>query len=327
MNFIRYNVLRYRFSSNIYRAFRKKQTQLSIIESERRKNVDIFDFMTLAKPMKKNSYFHAGENNLYGTGKLLRYFEELNEKNSVVEHGFIFGSFVHSFKVKSWTGCLVTFSDYRKKFLEEKTNKKVFCVGPYIHYFPSILNKKEITSFKKQLGRVLLVFPSHSLGDINLKYNKKEFRDSIVKLSQEFDTVLICLYWADIQKETYKDYSNDKFKIVTAGHIYDMYFLNRLRSIIELSDFVFSNSVGTHIGYSIYLNKPIYLQRQDIKIELIDPKSTQLSQRNKSDFDSMNSTINDIFELFDNKENRQITKEQFTYISELFGFKYLKKLD
>lgn len=323
-NYLRNFILKYRFSNVLYRILVSKTTKLSILESKKRMTIDIFDYVSLAKPIKKNYQFLPSENNLYGSGKLLNLIG-MNPDKYVLEHGFIFGSFVSEFKIKSWAKNLVTFSDYRKNFLLSKTNKKVICVGPYIHYFHSLVQEDKLQNLKKELGSVLLVFPSHSLSDIDVEYNKKEFKDKIIDLSNSYDTVLICLYWADILKgDVLNDYQNKKFKIVTAGHIYDTYFLNRLRSIFDLCDHVFSNSVGTHVGYAIYLNKPIYLINQNIKYKSNNSKSKGLTQRNDEDHLSKDSIINEVYSLF-NKNTKQITSKQYSFISKLFGFEHIKK--
>ena len=47
--------------------------------------------------------------------------------------------------------------------------------------------------------------------------------------------------------------------MVCAGHAYDPHFLDRLRTLIELSDITLSNNLGTHIGYCVSLGKPHWI--------------------------------------------------------------------
>ena len=42
----------------------------------------------------------------------------------------------------------------------------------------------------------------------------------------------------------------------------DCLFLSRLRSLISISDLTMSNSVGTHVGYCVYMGKPHYVYGQ-----------------------------------------------------------------
>ena len=104
----------------------------------------------------------------------------------------------------------------------------------------------------------------HSTHWINLEYNVSAFIKEIKHIAKDYDTVVVCMYWKDIINNAYERYINEGFEIVSAGHIYDSKnFLPRLKSIIELSDMVISNDVGSYVGQSIALNKPCYLFRQD----------------------------------------------------------------
>ena len=74
--------------------------------------------------------------------------------------------------------------------------------------------------------------------------------------SHNIKTVLICLYWKDIKMGIHKNYEKAGFKIVCSGYRDDIFFLARLRSLIEISDLTASNSVGTHVPYCLTLEKP-----------------------------------------------------------------------
>lgn len=295
-------------------------------ECMQRKYLDLYDIKSLSKKLESPNYFMIDENNLYGNGhKIFPYFKDLDVNKTAIEHGFIFGSLVQSFHIESWTNTVVTFSDYRKDFIKKKTDKEVVCVGPYIHYADSrnILSESEKMKKKDILGKVLLVFPSHSIMNLDVQYNKENFIDFIKNKSLDFDNVLVCLYWADIIKGEDKKFLEKGYKVVTAGHINDLYFLDRLKLIFELSDAVLTNSVGTHIGYSIFMGKPLILYKQKLNKQLIDLKSSDLQQRLDVDNQSMDITMDEIYTIFDNDIYCGITNAQYEFISELFGFKYI----
>lgn len=81
-------------------------------------------------------------------------------------------------------------------------------------------------------------------------------------MAKEFDTVIVCLYWKDILLGYDKEYKKRGWKLVSAGHIFDKYFLCRSRLIFELADCVMSNYAGGLVGNAVYFNKPVYLYRQ-----------------------------------------------------------------
>jgi len=115
---------------------------------------------------------------------------------------------------------------------------------------------------KRRLKRTLLVFPLHSVDEQEYTtYDTDAFIKRIEAVRQEhrYDSVMVCMYWHDVLTHKYVPYQNQGWKVVTAGHRLDTNFLRRLRSIISLADMVVTNGVGTHIGYAVCLNKPVYV--------------------------------------------------------------------
>lgn len=146
--------------------------------------------------------------------------------------------------------------------------EKIIVAGIYIHYAESLLTEKELSDIKSHFRKTLLIMPGHTTVSVDTKYNIDSFIDDIevTKAKHNFDTVLVCIYWTDYQKGRAQKFIDKGYKLCSAGHIYDRYFLNRLRSIISLADVVMSNLIGTNLGYSIALNKPYYLKLSE-KVE------------------------------------------------------------
>ena len=117
-----------------------------------------------------------------------------------------------------------------------------------------------------------------------------------------FETVFVNMYYYDILHTDYaKYYLEAGFKIVTAGHQLDIYFLSRLKSIIELSDYTVSNSVGTHLGYCIWMNKPHYIIDDQI-----------INETNERDYKKIGS--------FFLTYTEQIQPEQYAVVEKYWGF-------
>lgn len=203
----------------------------------------------------------------YGIVYLLRKYA--NYKRTLfyaVEHGFYLGDFVLKDELK--VGKIITFSKERKNIILSKNNNiEVEVIGPYIFYASSYYTNLELESIKKKYGRILLVFPSHSLEEVVYNYNIDKFIEIINKLKKDYDSVFVCLYYADIKKEIYKRYIEENYTIVSAGHKYDEKFLERLKSIILLADYSISNFFGTHVIYSTTLNKPHTIFEQTLEIK------------------------------------------------------------
>ena len=293
---------------------------------ESRRGISLFDYDALTDSIPTNKRFLIPENNLYGNGyKLLNYKSKIDFSNAGIEHGFIFGSLVQDFHLNSWTNHVVTFSDYRKDIIQKRINKDVICVGPYIHYADYILGEDELMKLKNSLGKVLLVFPQHSIAGVHMSYSSNPIIDCIKSIISEFDNVVMCFYWHDILMNKHVEYAKNGFKIVSAGHSNDIFFLDRLKTIFYLSDHVLTNSVGTHVGYSIFMNKPLKIIEQKVQIDIENKNIEEATQRSLADRESLLDVKSYIMDLFKDSSFDLITGEQRQFIGELFGFEYAER--
>ena len=74
-----------------------------------------------------------------------------------------------------------------------------------------------------------------------------------------------------------------------------------MKSIIELSDYTVSNSVGTHLGYCIWMNKPHYIIDDQI-----------INETNERDYKKIGS--------FFLTYTEQIQPEQYAVVAKYWGF-------
>jgi hypothetical protein len=110
----------------------------------------------------------------------------------------------------------------------------------------------------------------HSWTGVDNEFDKDELVQEIERLKPQFETIMVCLYYMDIQKGKHKPFKEKGYTIVCNGSRFDMNFISRHRDIIELADVTMSNGIGTHIGYSIALNRPHYYFKQNME-QTIDP--------------------------------------------------------
>lgn len=289
-------------------------------EIKKRAKLRLSDVEELAKPI--NIFSPTTEihqpNEWYGHAVILKKFLNLPNNYAfkfMIEHGMHISDRMLDLELSSKLKNVISYSKYRELAIR-KCNKKAFSIGPYINYAKPYLDRSETAKEKKKLGKVLLVFPSHSSVDFTLDFNVQNFYKKIKKIGRNFDTVRICLYWKDILRGQAKFY--EEFEVVTAGHVMDPMFLPRLRSIIENSDLTLSSVVGNHVGYSIFLGKP----------HLIIPQKHEISGR-KSEV----KLIEDVWWKDKNyikivkafsKLSNTITSEQKKLISYYWGFKEIK---
>ena len=78
----------------------------------------------------------------------------------------------------------MTFSNIRVKGLGS-LHKPVIAIGPYIHYAECMLNSEEMNSLKKELGKTLLFFPTHTCCEGGLEYEIHCMIDELLELKEK----------------------------------------------------------------------------------------------------------------------------------------------
>lgn len=206
-------------------------------------------------------------NSFYGIGKCLRNYAGVQTCiKACAEHGVYFGSYVNEQELdSSGLPCLFTFGAARLDHIRSASDVPVVTVGPYIAYAEDYLDLSEVSKAREALGRMLLVFPSHSVDRVKVDYEMPALVDAIeeVRADNGINTVLICLYYRDLLNGAAEAYENLGYRVVTAGYREDPLFLSRQRSLIGLADITMSNNVGTHVGYCAWLGKPHYVFNQE----------------------------------------------------------------
>lgn len=190
-------------------------------------------------------------------------------KHCMIEHGLYFAEYV--IKEECSMPCIdtiYTFSNYRKnailKEFGKNFEKEIITVGPYIQYATHFKSLDELRNIKASMGKILLVFPTHSFADCDDMYDFNQFSQCIDAMARDYDTVLISMIGYDIQRGFDKQYRDKGYRIVSSGTRNDPYFLNRQRDLMVLADMSISNNIGTHVGYCICLGTPHFIFDQNI---------------------------------------------------------------
>lgn len=297
-------------------------------EVEYRGNLDIFDYKGIAKPLPKYFEEILTDNNCFGMGRTLRKYAGIktNHINSIIEHGYFFGEYVPIQEQITFAKQILTFGDIRKTHLEAKIkDKRITPIGPYIHYAPLFYDKEEYDRLKEMLGKVLLVFFSHSATGCSVSFDIDYIMSKIEEVRNGFDTVIVSVFWSDITSELVELLEKHNCIVFSAGHRYDYNFLSRQKTVISLADATMSNNIGTHIAYCTYLGKPHWIVRQEISysskggggqgnIDIVKQiKSDMASAKEKEELMTTFSTFSDV-----------LLEDQKIVASKFFGFNHIK---
>lgn len=259
-------------------------------------------------------------NKCYGNCNVLKEaFGDDFHPHCMVEHGLYFAEYVLEGEcTMDCIDTIYTYSDYRKnailKHFGGKIDKEIITVGPYIQYAKNFKSKEDLHKLKSELGKVLLVFPSHNFADEDSLYDFNAFSQCIDEMAADYDTVLISMLGYDIQHGFDKQYRDKGYKIVSSGTRNDPYFLSRQRDLMELADMTISNSVGTHIGYSICLGTPHYIFDQ----EIIAVKKAASAHGSDHLQDIREREYAEIKSVFNSREP-VITQEQVAMVKKYWG--------
>lgn len=249
-----------------------------------------------SKMLLYNSCF-ARESLLYGHIDSLYHYAGLGNYNPIylpkVEHGVNFTETSMARRDLRICPNLVFQGEYKKKMIHSLSPlTPVFSVGPYIHYASHYYSKSLIEKIKKQYGKTLLVFPPHSYEKSSMDYDMKNFVDYVMKkYGNSYKTILVSSYWLNLNSPIYKMFTAKGAKVVSAGARFDPNFIRRLKTIISISDKVVCNDIGTHIGYSVYMGKPVEI----IKTKIEKKDATVFSSKETSTYSKNYELFYDAF--------------------------------
>lgn len=289
------------------------------------KESEIFDYESNIKPkFHKYTELYRG-NTYYGNERIMNLYSGHKEPiKGCIEHGLYFGETTFDAEIKdSGLPGLLTYSEVRRNHIREKSDIYTIAVGPYIHYAKE-MDEMKIKNIRKKIGKTLLVFPMHSTDVIKCEYDIEEYIKYIRKFSEDkkFQSVIVCMFYRDIELGRAKKYINAGFKIVSAGYKVDPFFLERLKSVFLISDYVLTNDVGTHVGYAVYLNKPVFIWKQNREYNGRG-KNDVLENVPTEKFESANNEKEEIYKAF-SKFSKNISSHQFELCKKYWGFDCVK---
>lgn len=313
-NFIGSKILKNSFVLNtIYnRIYVWKNKAIFMKEVDRRKKLSVLDYNELSQELPFCPIEFVKDSNFYGYANCIKKSAGLDVLDCSIEHGLYYDdSYIPSASFSRTIKKIITLSDIRVRLISEKTGKPTLAIGPYIHYANSLLSNDQKKVIKEKYGKILLFFPSHGDVEGKVSYNVKNIVNRILELKEKysFDTIFVNMYYYDILYNTkfVREYEKAGFYITTAGHRYDLNFISRLRSIIELSDMTVANGFGTNIGFSIYLNKPF----------------VYIGDNNMQNYGIMVPEVLSCFK----EDSTEITAQQLKVVAKYWGFDCIKTPD
>ncbi len=156
----------------------------------------------------------------------------------------------------------------RARFVEEHARHDVAAVaiGPPVLYARALA--AEPPEALDGPTRRLIFFDAHSSDYLTARYDVDATISRLTAYRDDFEELVVCLYWRDILLGRAEPYLQAGFRCVTAGHVFDNRFLFRLVRILTSASVVFTDRLGSHLLYALALDKPVWLDFCSVEYDL-----------------------------------------------------------
>lgn len=189
-------------------------------------------------------------NDFYGMAKIIKRYAGLPEKRplkGVLLHGIrLDDRLIWDAERKASLPAVFCYPPYLYRAFQEKTDKLVIpSTSPYLYMLELMKGQR----FPERMGTIF--FPSHSTHHISVAMDFGALANTLLKLDDKYKPITVCMYWRDFELGHHLPFFQKGFKIVSAGHIYDPDFLSRFHRLCSLHKYSASNTLGSHLFYSI----------------------------------------------------------------------------
>lgn len=115
----------------------------------------------------------------------------------------------------------------------------------------------------------ILMMPAHSSVDIAADMDDDRFAQQVRQLYPG-EEVQCCVYWRDLQLGRHLPYLRRGIPVVSAGHIFDPQYFERLARIFTTAKLMVTNEFGSHVFYSASHDVPVVVL-PDVRVRWAAP--------------------------------------------------------
>lgn len=282
---------------------------------------------------------YVPHNSAYGHEYWLRNYSHWNKPiYGEIEHGMYFGKLAGNtaveFPISYALKVILTYGKYREKVLKNKFKDfDIFMIGPRIAYANTDDEYKKELLEKANNERVATLFPSHSTSRENMLYDTRCFVNDAKQIAHDhgIEKIRVCLRQFDIDYDKANNYIRQGLDIVSADlpNSYEtIQFLPRLKAIIETSTLMFSNDIGTQLGYGLYLCVPQIIIQQDVSYSMMNSDEVTTLSAEALEYIKIFNKEKELFaEVFNPNNGLTITKQQRELCNYYWGFDQVKTPD
>lgn len=174
----------------------------------------------------------------------------------VLEHGLKVSRGATFERPRPWTRGYLCMGPLRARWLQERFGLPAVAIGPWIRYARPVLTAGEIAELRAALGPTLLVVLAHSWDQVERRMDRQACIEAVAATAQAggYRSVIWLRHWKDPQITGLPPH----WIVACNGHRSNPWFLDSLRTLLELSDGLASNAFGTHLGYGVALDRRLH---------------------------------------------------------------------
>ena len=175
----------------------------------------------------------------------------------LLEHGLKVARSSRFERPKQWArGGYLCMGSLRAQWLREEHGVPAHAIGPWIRFAQPLLTTDQIEAQKQLWGKTLLVVLAHSWDQVERSMDLEDCINAVRELAQDenYQQVVWLRHWKDPEELPLPK----GWVKACNGHRSNPWFLDAMRTLLEISDGLASNAFGTHLGYGTALGTRLH---------------------------------------------------------------------